>query len=208
MWQQVLANLQPISRREILRQMCHLIEFDGTSARVAIKQAWYQKIQADKPKISDAFKVTFNTDIQVNIEIATSSTSTPSQTSSSSKKPTASSPPPVSHKSPPTSPSPEPPTPTAPDTPPSQTIQPNKTPTPKTESVTNAKTAQNIPPPQASNPPPVSITPWETDEGAIAAQRLAQFFDGEVIRLTDDTELRDLGPLSQWDDESEVDDEF
>ncbi|KAF3890721.1 MULTISPECIES: DNA polymerase III subunit gamma/tau [Nostocales] len=207
-WQQVLANLQPISRREILRQMCHLIEFDGTSARVAIKQAWYQKIQADKPKISDAFKVTFNTDIQVNIEIATSSTSTPSQTSSSSKKPTASSPPPVSHKSPPTSPSPEPPTPTAPDTPPSQTIQPNKTPTPKTESVTNAKTAQNIPPPQASNPPPVSITPWETDEGAIAAQRLAQFFDGEVIRLTDDTELRDLGPLSQWDDESEVDDEF
>ncbi len=206
-WQQVLANLQPISRREILRQMCHLIEFDGTLARVAIKQAWYKEMQADKPKIAAAFKVTFNTDVQVNLELATSSTSTPSQTSSSQKKPAASLPPPVSHEPHPT-PAPSSPTPSAPSAPPPETIQPNKTPTPKTESVTNTKTLQNNPPPQAPNLPPVPTINWETDEGAIAAQRLAQFFDGEVIRLTDDTELLNSGTASNWDDESETDDEF
>ncbi|GAA6623815.1 DNA polymerase III subunit gamma/tau [Scytonema sp. NUACC26] len=206
-WQQVLANLQPISRREILRQMCHLVEFDGNMARVAIKQAWYKDMQVDGPKIATAFKVTFNIDVRVNLEIASSSTSTSSKASSSSKKPTAS-PPPVSHEPPPTLQSPPPDTPSIPQTPPPEVIQPNKTPTPKTESVTNAKTSQKSPPPQAPNPPPVPTTNWETDEGAIAAQRLAQFFDGEVIRLTDDTELRDSGTLSHWDDESETDEEF
>ncbi|KYC42667.1 AAA family ATPase [Scytonema hofmannii PCC 7110] len=206
-WQQVLANLQPISRREILRQMCHLIEFDGSLARVAIKQAWYKKMQADQPKIAAAFKVTFNTDIQVNLELATSSTSTSSQTSSTQKKSTASPRPPISHEAHPT-PAPPLPTPSAPSAPPPETIQPNKTPTPKTESVTNTKTSQNTAPPQTPNPPAIPTTNWETDEGAIAAQRLAQFFDGEVIRLTDDTELRDSGTSSNWDDESETDDEF
>jgi DNA polymerase III subunit gamma/tau len=206
-WQQVLANLQPISRREILRQMCHLVEFDGNMARVAIKQAWYKDMQVDGPKIATAFKVTFNIDVRVNLEIASSSTSTSSKTSSSLKKSTAS-PPPVSHEPSPTPQSPAPETHEEPHTPPPEVIQPNKTPIPKTESVTNAKAPQKTPPPQAPNPPPAPTTHWETDEGVIAAQRLAQFFDGEVIRLTDDTELKDSGTLSHWDDEPETDEDF
>jgi len=40
-WQQVLAHLSRSRRKALLRQMGHLIEFDGTVARIGIKsQAW------------------------------------------------------------------------------------------------------------------------------------------------------------------------
>ena len=58
-WQQMLANLQPKSRQEMLRQMGHLIEFDGTAARVAVKPVWYDKVKSDLPMIAAAFQQTF-----------------------------------------------------------------------------------------------------------------------------------------------------
>jgi DNA polymerase III subunit gamma/tau len=72
-WQQVLTNIQQIPRRELLRQMCHLIEFDGTIARLGIKTAWYKKVQADLPMITTAFQKTFQRDIKVNLELTNSS---------------------------------------------------------------------------------------------------------------------------------------
>ncbi|WP_017317524.1 DNA polymerase III subunit gamma/tau [Mastigocladopsis repens] len=196
-WQQVLANLQPISRRELLRQMCHLIEFDGVVARVAIKQAWYKQVQSDQSKIVAAFKETFKCDIKINLELATSSTSIPPQTSPH-KKPTTPSTTPSSYEPPP-APSPEIPTP--------------KTPTTKTSNTTNgavvstSDTANRSTTPSTPQPP-ASNAHWAVDEVEAAAQRLAQFFDGEIIRFTDDAERLDSTTTSEWVEDSEADDEF
>ncbi|PMB22908.1 DNA polymerase III subunit gamma/tau [Fischerella thermalis] len=74
----------------------------------------------------------------------------------------------------------------------------------KTESVTNAAVA-SIPPPQ----PQMPSANWESDEAAIAAQRLAQFFDGEIIRFADDVvEFTDSSTTSEWENEGETDDDF
>ncbi len=57
-WQKVLANLQPISRRELLRQMCFLMEFDGTVACVGVKSVWYDKVKSDLPMITNLYGMT------------------------------------------------------------------------------------------------------------------------------------------------------
>ncbi|SRR5579883_850056 len=46
---------------------------------------------------------------------------------------------------------------------------------------------------------------WETDEATIAAQRLAQFFDGAVVSFTDDTGLPNSLHTSEWEEEGEMD---
>jgi DNA polymerase-3 subunit gamma/tau len=193
-WQQVLANLQPISRRELLRQMCHLIEFDGALARVAIKQAWYKKVQSDQPKIAAAFKETFKYDVKINLELATSSTSIPAQTSPPQNKPAT----PPTYEPPP-APSPEVPKSTTTPTTTSNATNPAAVPTSDT---TNRSATPSPTQPQAST------DDWEVDEVVAATQRLAQFFDGEIIRFTDDTERPNLTSISEWVDDSEAEDEF
>lgn len=194
-WQQVLANLQPISRRELLRQMCHLIEFDGAVARVAIKQAWYKKVQSDQPKIAAAFKETFKCDVKINLEFATASTSIPAKTSPAQNKPVT----PTSYE-PPRPPSPE--VPKSRETPPTTTSNPTNNGTVPTSDASNRSATPSPPQPQAST------EHWEVDEVAAAAQRLAQFFDGEIIRFTDDTERPNLTNISEWEDDSEAEDQF
>ncbi|WP_413173741.1 DNA polymerase III subunit gamma/tau [Anabaena azotica] len=179
-WQQVLANLQPPSRREMLRQMSNLLDFDGALARIAIKQAWYEKGKSDLPIITTAFQQTFQRDIQVNLEKATSSTATsvarnpPPQDSTRVQKP-------------PTIPSYNQPQP-APQPTPAPVPQPIQPPPTRNEPVvTNTTPAQTLPPPPTQ--PPISQAPmstWDHDEVAKAAKSLANFFSGEIIRLTDD----------------------
>ncbi|BAZ70168.1 DNA polymerase III subunit gamma/tau [Fischerella sp. NIES-4106] len=70
----------------------------------------------------------------------------------------------------------------------------------KTESSTNPAAAQSLPTPQHQ----MSAANWESDEGAIAAQRLAQFFDGAIIRFADDVvEVTDSNATSDWENEAE-----
>ncbi|MBD2613709.1 DNA polymerase III subunit gamma/tau [Nostoc punctiforme FACHB-252] len=202
-WQQVLANFQPISRRELLRQMCQLIEFDGTVAYIAIKQAWFEKVKSDLPVIVVAFQQTFQREVKVNLEKATSLNSNPGkkapvrQDSTRPQQP----PTPISNgQIPPPAPVPQPVTP-----------QPAPTPPVKTESASrngnghvNGNGVKSMPPPPTQTPPPN----WEPDEVAIAAQRLAEFFNGQIIRFTDDSpEFSDSMATPEWAEESEVDDE-
>lgn len=188
-WQQVLSNIQQIPRRALLGQMCHLIEFDGTVARVGVKPVWFDKVKSDLQMITAAFQQTFHQPVQVTLEKATTST------------------PPATKKTPPTngngSPSVKQPPPASynnhkPATPPPAPITP--TPTKPEPPVNKPKT----PTPPSSPPPPAT---WETDEAAIAAQRLAQFFDGQVIRFTDDGEELTETTTSEWVDDV-VDDDF
>ncbi|MEH2244364.1 DNA polymerase III subunit gamma/tau [Nostoc sp.] len=222
-WQQVLANLQPKSRQEMLRQMSHLIEFDGVMARIAIKQAWYDKGKSYLPMIAAAFQQTFQREIQINLEKGTSSNSTSAKKNPPPKDSTRVQQPPTpsynQQISPPAS-GPQPATPS-----------PAPTPAPvKSESVArngngvngngvngngangngangngvNGNGVQALPPPPKRTPAP----DWEPDEVAIAAGRLAEFFNGQIIRFADDaTEFSDSITTSEWVEESEVDDE-
>ncbi|MBG1265841.1 DNA polymerase III subunit gamma/tau [Nostoc sp. WHI] len=212
-WQQVLANLQPKSTQEMLRQMSHVIEFDGVVARIAIKQAWYDKGKSYLPMIRAAFQQTFQREIQINIEKGTSSNSTsakknpPPKDSSRVQQPPT---PNYNQQIPPPAPVPQPATP-----PPAATPAPAQT-----ESAArngnglngnrangnglNGNGGQTLPPPPKLTP----ATDWEVDEVAIAAHRLAEFFNGQIIRFADDsTELSDSMTTPDWVEESEVDDE-
>ncbi|MEH2465463.1 DNA polymerase III subunit gamma/tau [Nostoc sp.] len=221
-WQQVLANLQPKSRQEMLRQMSQLIEFDGVVARIAIKQAWYDKGKSYLPMIAAAFQQTFQREIQINIEKGTSSNSTSAKKNPPPKDSTrVQHPPSPSYNqqiSPPAS-VPQPATP-----PPAPTPAPTQAPV-KSESVArngngvngngangngvngngvNGNGVQALPPPPKRTPAP----DWEPDEVAIAAQRLAEFFNGQIIRFAEDsTQFSDSITTPEWVEESEVDDE-
>ncbi|MBD2563783.1 MULTISPECIES: DNA polymerase III subunit gamma/tau [Nostoc] len=203
-WQQVLANLQPKSRQEMLRQMSQLIEFDGVVARIAIKQAWYDKGKSYLPMITAAFQQTFQREIQINIEKGISSNSTSAKKNPPPKDSTRVQ---------------QPPTPSYNQqiSPPAPVTQPiNSPPAPqKTELAgrngngvngngANGNGMQTVPPPPKQTP----ATDWEPDEVAIAAQRLAEFFNGQIIRFADDfPEFSDSITTPEWVEESEIDDE-
>jgi DNA polymerase-3 subunit gamma/tau len=68
----------------------------------------------------------------------------------------------------------------------------------------NRNGAQTLPPP----PQPTPTPDWEVDEVAIAAQRLAEFFNGQIIRFAEDSpEFSDSITSAEWVEESDVDDE-
>ncbi|MBC1218992.1 DNA polymerase III subunit gamma/tau [Nostoc sp. UCD120] len=230
-WQQVLANLQPKSRQEMLRQMSQLIEFDGVMARIAIKQAWYDKGKSYLPMITEAFQQTFQREIQINIEKGISSNSTsakknpPPKDSSRVQQPAT---PSYNQQISPPAPVPQPATPA-----PLRTEPIAKNGNGNGNGVNgngvngngvngngvngngvngngvngngvNGNGAQTLPPPTQRTPAP----DWEIDEVAIAAQRLAEFFNGQIIRFTEDsTEFSDSIATPEWVEESEVDDE-
>ncbi|MEB3181927.1 MAG: DNA polymerase III subunit gamma/tau [Nostocaceae cyanobacterium] len=213
-WQQVLTHIEPRSIREIMRQMCYLIEFDGNIARLGIKGKWKERVQTELPKITSAFQTIFQRQVTVTLETANSS-------------------PPVSAKTLPPSPAPsqaQPNTPASgnynpgnnrvssyqhgnhsnlttaplPTKPESNNNQPRNNPlakieTPKT--VTQAvETAQ---PPQTAT---IKGDSCLDDEVAIASQRLAQFFDGEVVRFANEpSEISEPLNSSDLEYEAEID---
>ncbi|MEH2263978.1 DNA polymerase III subunit gamma/tau [Nostoc sp.] len=218
-WQQVLGKSQQLPMQALLGQMCYLVEFDGTFARVAVKPKWYEKVKSYLPMITAAFQQNFQCEVQISLEAETSLNST------SAKK----NPPPKD-----SSRVQQPPTPNYNQqiSPPASVPQPAMPPpTPlKTEPVArngngvngngtngngvngnganrngvNGNGAQTLPPSPQRTPAP----DWEVDEVAIAAQRLAVFFNGEIIRFADDfPESSDSITTPEWIEESEVDDE-
>lgn len=199
MWQQVLNNIAQIPRRELLRQMCHLIEFDGVYARVGVKAAWHKKVQSDLQIITAAFQQTYQKEVTVSIEVGTPGTATSVKREVASnngativKQPAPSS---YERQTPPPAPAP---------------VQPPPTPAPaKTEpAAKNNNGFKTVPPQPAPTVAPTVINDWETDEVAIAAQRLAEFFQGQVIRLSDDgMGFADTVAESDVLEESDLDDE-
>ena len=214
-WQQVLANLQPKSRQEMLRQMSQLIEFDGVVARIAIKQAWYDKGKSYLPMITAAFQQTFQREIQINLEKGTSSNSTSAKKNPPPKDSTrVQQPPTPSYNQQISSPAPVP-QPTTP--PPAPTAAKNgngangnganRNGANRNEANgngINGNRAQTLPSPPQRTPVP----DWEPDEVAIAAQRVVEFFNGQIIRFADDfPEFSDSITTPEWVEEADVDDE-
>ncbi len=196
-WQQVLSNFSPVSRRELLRQMCRIVEFDGSTARVTVKEAWYKKVQQDQAKITAAFQVTFNREIQVNLEIAnaaisTSTSVTPVQPDSGSATQTPPQTPPQAPQPPPT---------------------PEKTPPPQSAPRTQPTVASNntAPPQTVSTPPQPEVAAEDPEIDLImkAARRLADALDGEIIQISEEpTEISDETDSSELEELDEDDVEF
>ncbi|MBN3878504.1 MULTISPECIES: DNA polymerase III subunit gamma/tau [unclassified Nostoc] len=223
-WQQVLANLQPKSRQEMLRQMSQLIDFDGVVARIAIKQAWYDKGKSYLPMITAAFQQTFQREIQINIEKGISSNSTSAKKNPPPKDSTrVQQPPTPSYNQQISSPAPAPqPTNPSPATEKSELAARNGNGVNGNRANGNGVNGngangngvngngingngmQTVPPPPKQTPAP----DWEVDEVAIAAQRVAEFFNGQIIRFADDfPEFSDSITTPEWVEEAEVDDE-
>lgn len=197
-WQRVVSNIELISRRTLLGQMCSLIEFDGATARVGVKPVWYDKVKSDLSTITAAFQRTFNCEVQVTLERGNAS-----NTATVKKAPPANN---NGNGHNGTSTVKQPPSPTynngKPATPPPQPTTPP--PAPKTPP-TPANTGVTKTPQPTPNKAP--LPEWETDEVAIAAQRLAEYFHGQIIRFSDDGEgLTDMA-TSEWTDESDLEDE-
>ncbi|MEH2211237.1 DNA polymerase III subunit gamma/tau [Nostoc sp.] len=209
-WQQVLANLQPKSRQEMLRQMSQLIEFDGVVARIAIKQAWYDKGKSYLPMITAAFQQTFQREIQINIEKGISSNSTSAKKNPPPKDSTRVQQAPTPSYNQQISPPASVPQPTNP--PPTSTAAKNGNGVNgngvngngANRNGANGNGMQTLPPAPKQTP----ATDWEPDEVAIAAQRVAEFFNGQIIRFADDfPELSDSITTPEWVEEADVDDE-
>jgi DNA polymerase III subunit gamma/tau len=192
-WQQVLNNIQQIPRRELLRQMCHLIEFNGALARVGVKSAWLKRVQSDQVMITTAFQQTFQCEVKVTLE-----TGNPANTRTTTKEPPQNShrvqqPPPTSYERQISASAPTP-----------QTQPPLPTPTKNEVVVKNTGAVNTLPPPQPATP----LANWETDEVVSAAQRLAQFFDGQIVRLSDDgVDLSEAMNSSELIYEVDIDDD-
>ena len=216
-WQQVRANFPMPSRQALLGQMCQLIEFNGTVARIAVKGSkWYETLKSDLPMMKAAFQQTFKHEVQVNLEQVSSVTPTSARKAPPPKDSTRVQQPPspsYNQQIPPSAPVPQPATP------------PPATAPVKTESVAKNGNGVNgngvngngangngvnengvfaLPTAPKRTPAP----DWEPDEVAIAAQRLAEFFNGQIIRFADDsTQFSDSITTPEWVEESEVDDE-
>jgi DNA polymerase-3 subunit gamma/tau len=179
--------------------MCYLIEFEGAIARIGVKPAWYDKVKLDLPMITAAFQQVFNREVQVTLErgnapnTSTAKKASPTNNYNGNGHNGAST---VKQQPSPTYNNSKPATPAPPATAPP--------PAPKTPPTALNTGGAKTPP---STPNKAPLPEWETDEVAIAAQRLAQFFDGQIIRFSDDGEgLSDMA-TSEWTDESELEDE-
>ncbi|MEH2339457.1 DNA polymerase III subunit gamma/tau [Nostoc sp.] len=206
-WQQVRANFPMPSRQALLGQMCQLIEFNGTVARIAVKGSkWYETLKSDLPMMKAAFQQTFKHEVQVNLEQVGSVTPTSARKAPPPKDSTRVQQPPTpsyNQQIPPSAPVPQPAT------------QPPATAPVKTEPVARNGNGVNENGPNGNGvfalPTAPKRTPtadWEPDEVAIAAQRLAEFFNGQIIRFAEDsTQFSDSITTPEWVEESEVDDE-
>jgi len=185
-WQQVVESLsQPLSKA-LFKEHGRLLSINNDVAQVAMPEKLVIKFaQAKLVDVEAAFVKVCQRKVKVNFISNQSKTVPVNETKEVPKNvtpPHQPSTPTHNHQIPPAS----------------EVAKPAKITPAKTEPVTNSATMQT---PQAPK------DHWEIDEVAIAAQRLAQFFDGAVIRFTDDPGSLNPLPTSEWAEEAEGDDE-
>jgi DNA polymerase III subunit gamma/tau len=210
LWQQVRGHIQQLPTQALLGQMCHLMEFNGVVARVGVKAVWYDKVKSYLPIITTAFRQTFQQEIQVTLEKATTAnaTSTKRNPPPQNSTPVQQLPQPTSYQQPPESTT-------------SYQQPPAPQPTPQQPSAVPQPVATvSAPPPVpvriepvVTNTAPMQPSPssWDHDGVVKAAESLAKFFSGEIIRMTDDSfQLSDSVTSTETPEiyESYVDDEY
>lgn len=168
-WQQVLAHLQQLSTQSLLRQHGCLLSFEDQQARIGIRsQPLLKMAQPGLPNIEAAFQAAFHRQVKVSLEVAV-----PGQKSATATATGA-----IARKT---------------------NIQPLDdiditvaAPGTATKPAATPNPAPVKAQPQSPEPLPPPAAPasnWNEDEVTIAAQRLADFFNGEVVKLKDDQAL-------------------
>ncbi|MBF1991068.1 DNA polymerase III subunit gamma/tau [Fischerella thermalis] len=189
-WQKIVESL-PIPAKALLNQHGRLLSIGDNAAVVGVPPKLIKLAQGKLADVEAAFVKVFQQKYKVSL-VANQGKTAPSNEKKDIPKNNT----PQAHQPPPPSYNQQPPV--------VDNHKPVKPVITKTESVTNAAVAQ-MPPPQ----PQMPSANWESDEAAIAAQRLAQFFDGEIIRFADDVvEFTDSSTTSEWENEGETDDDF
>ncbi|MEH2135589.1 DNA polymerase III subunit gamma/tau [Nostoc sp.] len=213
-WQQVLDCLTHPGSRALFKEHGRLLTMNDNVAQVWMPPALVKFAQPKSAQIEAAFEKLYQQKIKViwaqnqskNASVSGNSVVPPKESTRVQQPPTPS----YNQQISPPAPVPQPATPA-----------PVATPAPlKTEPTAsngngvnrngvngngvNRNGAQTLPPSPQRTPAP----DWEVDEVAIAAQRLAVFFNGEIIRFADDfPESSDSITTPEWIEESEVDDE-
>ncbi|MGJ5672985.1 MAG: DNA polymerase III subunit gamma/tau [Nostochopsis sp.] len=191
-WQKIVEYL-PIPAKALLNQHGRLLSIGDGVAVVGVPPKLIKLGQGKLADVEAAFVKVFQQKYKVSLVQNQTKTSP-----SNEKKDIPQNNTPQAHQ-------PSPPSYNQPQAPVTESHQSIKSVITKPESVANTAAAQTLPTPQ----PQMSPANWESDEGAIAAQRLAQFFDGEIIRFADDVlEVTDSKATSEWENEVETDDEF
>jgi DNA polymerase III subunit gamma/tau len=187
-WQQVLELIQMRATRELFRQQGQLVAFEGSVAQIAVVPGLVAIATSKAKDVEAAFERAFDRTIRVKIEaIGSGLPSTTSQPVAS--QPPVSPPaigqaianqPPVSPLA--TSQAIANPTPTATVSIPTPIAPAPASPTPVTPAP--------VTPTAESSPASASISSgiWDDDEVLSAANRLAEFFNGEVIAMEDEFE--------------------
>ncbi|PMB30405.1 DNA polymerase III subunit gamma/tau [Fischerella thermalis BR2B] len=189
-WQKIVESL-PIPAKALLNQHGRLLSIGDNAAVVGVPPKLIKLAQGKLADVEAAFVKVFQQKYKVSLVANQGKTAPSNEKKEIPKNNTL-----QAHQPPAPSYNQQPPV--------VDNHQPVKPVITKTESVTNAAVAQ-MPPPQ----PQMPSANWESDEAAIAAQRLAQFFDGEIIRFADDViEVTDSSTTSEWENEVETDDDF
>ena len=186
LWPQILENIQMRATRELLRQQGQFIGLEGSSARICVSSGLVKVATSKLADIEAAFGRTLGRSIVVKIEVAGSAVA-PQQPPSPTPERTVSPPPPqIGSPTPETPPAtqvaqtvPTPSSPQVAQIPPPPTLQ-QTTPTTFEAPLQEAT-------PSLESPPPMED--WEEDEVTIAAQQLANFFQGEVTVVSDEPQF-------------------
>jgi DNA polymerase III subunit gamma/tau len=178
-WTQVIANLQPLATQALLNQHCYLVQFDGESAEIGVKsQPLLKHAQVKLPNIEAAFRQVYQQSVRIILKVGLPGSTSPNKTQPATPAAT---------------PAPEMGkvlyTPYANATPVVQTAiaPPSSPPPPATEISLPTENAE----------PPLNPTLEVEDTQTInAANSLAQFFGGEVVKLTDEISAASGGNLT------------
>ncbi len=171
-WQQVLAQIQPESTKQMLRQFGSLISLEGTVAHVSLPKKWQEKLNV-QDKIEVAFQKTLNYRVKVILQAVAPQAKT-AHSNQSQQQP------------------PSPPSQLAAVSLPLTELKSYLPPEPAQEEMHPkmgmtevAHLPQLVPKSEliAELPVPTSTSEPDADEVAIAAQRLAKAVNGEVIGL-------------------------
>lgn len=223
-WSKVVSCLQPPTTQALLRQQCHLVSFDGSSAIVGISSAKLQKLNQGKvPNIEAAFARVCQRKVKVQLEVVNANIAVAkppaeiSQTSTEASQQQE-----------------EPPPQTLTVTTPAKTsgstairqiknISPSKLEMAKSEANSGlelekpqAIARELLPPPAALPEPESRVLPqkepdvdgdYGDDELQQAIDNLTHSFEGELVQLDsfanneENTQLSDRPDLEEYDDE-------
>ena len=195
-WQQVLSLVQPNSTQILLRQQCLLLSYTGKEARIGIKAAPLMGLAKSRlSNIEAAFQQFTGQHVRVTLEVADAAARAAEKTETvASPAPQAAAP--QAAAAPPVQPAPSPPPPAPPkvgengakpppSTPPPPAASTHHPPPPATDSATAPPASAQPAPSLKPLSPQMAPEFWEEDAVTRAAKNLANFFNGQIVRMED-----------------------